>query len=201
VNNFVNSDRERILLKILHQMRFTSLLGPKGQVWSSEPFKEYVHFAPWDAPKKGDLVIATSGGSSRWAVGFVHEVHNDNHLMIREIGTDAVCDYSNESFTPVKNMAYTDLLEGERYKIYQKVLQAFRKGDEYLYCYGGVIVDEDTITVRIRERYGGFGGDSNPFSITIPWNKRTSVKTILMKMREGGYGTKSFKTPNTEQTP
>ena len=192
------TDRERILLKVIDRLSGTQLLA-RGRNYYPHDFPDgLVHFAYYKDPEPGDLVLAKTGGVGRWKVGFYHQKLDGSRALIREIGSDALCDYGNESFLPIVGLSPTDLLEGERYKIYLKVLGAFRKGDEYVYRFGGLDFEGEEIIIWVREVFGGFGKDSKPFSIRMKWNKRTSVKAILEAMRQGGYGTRSFRPEPSE---
>lgn len=200
------TDRERILMHIVQGLSFTQTLGPRDR-WGSQNYRkdadgkdEHVHFAKWDDPKPGDLVFAESGSISEWKIGFYVEpiAGSFGGAVIREIGTNRLCNYSNEKFTPIRGLSKYQLFEGDRYQFYVRVLTAFARGDEYAYRFGGLDFDGATATIWVREVFGGFGKTSVPFSITMPWTGRTAVKRILAAMRDGGYGTKSF-TPDEDR--
>jgi hypothetical protein len=194
------SDRERILMVIIDQLSTTQTLArPSRMAWSSDEYKDhsgsyhYVHFAPWKEPSPGDLVLAQSGHVSRWKVGWYVEKQSDGAL-IREIGSDKLCNYGNESFRPIVGLENDlRLLEGDRYQFLIKVYKAFARGDEYIYRFGGLRFDANDAVITIREVFGGLGKPSVPFEARIQWAKRTSVAAILKVMREAGYGTRDFR--------
>lgn len=196
------NDRERILTTLIRKLQSSALLRPGAQVfceqdWFDRDHEPYAHFAHYRKPRCGDLVIGQTGRIDRWKIGFyVSGSGNGNHV-IRDINTGQLCNYGNEEFVPIVGLSKTDLLTGEERKVYIKVLKAFDRGDEYLYRFGGFEVEGDTITITIRERHNGMGQPSVPFAVRMKWNKRTTVKAILEGMRQGGYGTKSFR-PNPE---
>lgn len=199
------TDRERILTTIIRELAMAQSLKPHaaGQ-WSSEPYwdkstkRYHVHFAPWkqDNLNRGDLVLARTGRSvHEWTIGFYVEAlpAEQGGAVIREIGSERLCDYYNEAFEPIIGLTKTQLLEGERYRFYEKVLEAFARGREYTYRFGGVDFNEDnTAVIWVREVFGGLDHDSVPFAVTIPWTRKTSVKAILAEMRKQGYGTRVF---------
>jgi hypothetical protein len=198
------SDRERILMVIIDQLSTSQTLAhPDRRTWSSESYRDgagdryYAHFAPWKKPVAGDLVLARTGNVSRWKVGWYVEQQSGYEChVIREIGSDKLCNYGNESFVPIVGLeGDLRLLEGDRYRLLQKIYRAFAKGDEYMYRFGGLTFDGDEAVLRVRESHGGFGNDSVPFEIRFKWTKRMSVAAILQAMRDGGYGTKSFRPP------
>lgn len=187
------TDRERILMTIISHLSATQLLA-RGRNYYPQDFKDgLVHFAYYKQPEPGDLVLAKTGGVDRWKVGFYHKKLDGSRALIREIGSDVLCDYGNESFLPIVGLSPIDLLEGEKYKIYIKVLKAFNKGDEYIYRFGGLDFEGDEIVIWVREVFGGLGQESTPFNIRMKWGKHTSVRSILQCMRDGGYGTRSFR--------
>ncbi|MGQ3051046.1 MAG: hypothetical protein ACT6S0_04615 [Roseateles sp.] len=200
------SDRERILTTLVDRLSTTMLLRPNGRVHDADSFSDgygghYVHFAYYRKPVKGDLVIGKTGRIDQWKVGF-YEEHKDPSMglhVIRDINTGQPCDYGNEEFVPIVGMDPTALLVRDERRVYEKVLEAFAEGDEYLYRFGGFRFDgEGRAVVRVRESHGGFGRESVPFEIVIGWTPEATVEEILAAMRAGGYGTKSFR---PEQAP
>jgi hypothetical protein len=131
---------------------------------------------------------------SDFKVGWVHQVVDSSTCVIREIGSNRLCNYGNEKFTRIVGMHTSQLLEGQEYIFQQKVVRAFRKGHEYMYRFGGVDFEQHYATIWIREAFGGFDlkNPSKPFSFSMAWNSKTSVKRILEAMRENGYGTREF---------
>lgn len=195
------TDRERILMAIVAGLKSTAILGPRNSfAWSSEPFGDCVHFAPWDKPKAGDLVIGDTGGLGRWKIGFYVEPLEGDYggAVIREIGSDALCNYSNEKFTPIRNMNPSDIYEGDARLFYHAVLRAFHKGDEYLYRFGGIDFEGETAKVWIREVFGGMGRGSVPFAVEMPWKPVPGYLKILRALRAGGYGTRTFRIHETQ---
>lgn len=120
-----------------------------------------------------------------------HEPRGYGTATLREIGSERLCNMSNESFVAIVGMNPLDTLEGLQHQIYRKVLSAFSRGGEYIYRFGGLDFPEARLArVWIREVFGGL--DSVPFSVDIPFNGKTGVSTILAAMRAGGYGTRQF---------
>lgn len=199
------SDRERILTTVIQELSTAAILCPRGNGYDEASWKGrsgndgmYVHFAHYRKPIAGDLVIGDTGSISQWKIGFYVEPLNDSlgGAVIREIGSQRLCNYSNEEFTPIVGLSKTDLLEGDRYQVYLKVLKAFGKGAEYMYRFGGVDIEDAKMTIWIREAFGGRSSSkdrgSKPFSVEMPWDKKTTVKAILAAMRAAGYGTRQF---------
>jgi hypothetical protein len=198
------TDKERILFIIIHRLALQYSLKLE---YYKEP--DGVYFAPWlggfgrdEKLKSGMLVLCMTGRSiHNWTVGFLVEKMANTSLggwVVREIGTNRLCNVYNESFLPIMGLSKIDLLEGDDYDFYQKVLKSFKRGGEYFYRFGGIeIIEKRKWKIYIRELFGGISIDhekeeSVPFYCIVKWNKKTSIKYILQKMREVGYGTKKF---------
>ncbi len=203
------NDKERILMNILSNMYFTQIVRLKGdrECMFDDGNSEYVHFGGYDDRpiQRGDLVLCQTTGLHDWKIGFVHQVIDSQACIIREIGGNRTCNVSNERFVRIAGIPDDSLLEGDEYIFKQKVLQAFHRGDEYMYRFGGVdFLAEHIARIWIREAFGGvLGGKgkmSTPFSFEMKWNKRTSIKLILETMRENGYGTRDFEYTDNAQT-
>jgi len=194
------NDKERILTVILDRLSLTQTLclsGTSEKMFDDRDGRQYAHFGAYDDRpiQKGDLVLASTGGISEWKIGWVHQVIDRDTIVMREIGGERLCNYGNERFQRIVGIDESLLLEGDRYQFQQKVLRAFRKGDEYMYRFGGVtFLDDGQAEIWTREAFGGFTphNPSKPYSFFMKWNKRTSVKRILATMRENGYGTRKF---------
>ena len=201
------TDRERILTHVARGLQSTMLTRPNGSVFKAESFTDKfgtsVHFAYYRKPEPGDLVIGTTGGVSRWTIGWYVEPSPSDlgGALLREIGSDKLCNYSNERFVPIVGLDPLDTLEGDQYAMLIKVYKAFRKGGEYLYRFGGLDFDGDDAVIWIRAAFGGrfSGGEAKPFPVRLVWTKRTPIKTILAVMVAGGYGTREFE--RTEEAP
>lgn len=201
------NDKERILMCLVMRLRTGSLLGRNNKTgWTSDDFADgnggyYVHFAPWKEPEVGDLVVAESTREPNdFCIGFVHRYVGHAHYIIREIGSDRLCNYSNEAFTPVVGMDKSDLLEGGEYIFVEKVKKAFARKREYRYRYGGVeFPGNGNAVIWVREVFGGAPRESVPFSVKMKFNSKTTVKSILNNMIGCGYGTREFEYRNAEE--
>lgn len=191
------TDRERILTTVIRGLQSTAVLRPHASVYDQASYGDKVHFAYYRKPVKGDLVIGNTGRIDQWNIAF-YEGCNDpaNELhVVRDINTGQLCNYGNESFIPIVGLQPAEMMVGNERRLFEKVLAAFARGrgNEYLYRYGGFKIDGTRCTITIREAYGGFGQGSVPFDVSMDWTPRTTVKAVLQAMRDGGYGTKSFR--------
>lgn len=160
------NDRERILMEIIDGLYGTQLrTDHKAGIQKSDDYADHdgyldVHFNIWREPKPGDLVMGRSGRIHAWKIGwYVSKLHgNFGGAMIREIGTDRLCEYVNETFFPIVGLRKADVLEGEQQAMLVKVLKAFRDGDSDVYRFGGIEFKEPRVAkVWIREKHGGIG--------------------------------------------
>lgn len=199
------NDKERILMTIIDELNSASVLAPrdaKQRGWEigdaayvDDSGHEYVHFAPWigdEDIRPGELVWARTGSIGDFKIGFVVRRLGCGRFLIREIGSNRTCDYSNERFIPIRGLSKIDLLEGDKYQFYLKVLKAFARGDDLWHRYGGVEIEDGKAVIWVRERYGGLKTPTKPYPVTMTWTPKTSIKAILDALRDGGYGTRKF---------
>lgn len=192
------TDRERILTYVIQGLQTSALLCPRGDRWNAQSWADgdrmYLHFARYRKPVKGDLVMGMTGRVDQWKIAFYEGMQDPSQELhlVRDINTGRLCNYGNEEFIPIVGLTPTQLLTGDRRQFYYKVLKAFHRADAYLQLFGGLEFDGDDAVIWIRERWGGMGRISVPYSIRVRWTKRMSVKAILAAMDAGGFGWRSF---------
>lgn len=193
------TDRERILTTLVRELHTTAILAPHASPWHESSYQRrsggvYVHFAHYRRPVPGDLVMGQSGNVNGWKIAwYVHDIPDG--ALLREIGSDRTCRYTNESFAPIVGMCPDDLLDGDKRTMNAKVVAAFQRGGEYRYRNGGCTFEGDEVVMCVREVFCGIRRESHPFYVRMKWNKRTTIKAILEALRAGGYGTRDFATP------
>lgn len=188
----VLGDRERILSTVVRGLLSTQIFhrgdGYHSATYTGSTGMTDVHFALDQTPVKGDLVIANSTiWPNPWSIGWFESKDENGNYVIREIGTGMLCNYSNETFVPIRGLSNIDLLEGEQYRFYQKVLKVFSTAYEYNYRFGGIKFTDDEVAVTIRAAWG----EGVPFDIVMPF-KKMGVATILKLMRKDGYGSRPY---------
>lgn len=171
------TDKERILMAII-----TRIIP--GLLYNSFDEKEkYVksHMLSHSEIKNGDLVFAnTSISINDFIVGFVESVE-DNYVVIREIGSDRVCNYYNESFSVInKDRLGYNILEGVKYKTYEKVLKAFDKYTGYCTRFKSINFDGNTCIVQARSVFES----GLLFELSFPYNGKTTIKSIGKLLEE-----------------
>lgn len=209
------TDKERILMTLISELRTTSVLARPGPAnWSSEGFRDihggssyYVHFAPWlqKELKPGMLVICDTSMVSDWQISYLVQPldeYGTHYWLLREIGTSRLCRMSNESFTPIIGMRREDLWEGCEYLFSLKVKKAFNKENSWFARYGGIDFHEGRrATVWVREAFGGLSKPSKPYPVEIAWTPHMTIKRISAIMHEAGFPERRFELIEQSNAP
>jgi hypothetical protein len=206
------TDRERILVNIaahlaeeLYSLRlfvpevdryYTSgramspivVTGGFGREPSRKPFK------------KGALVLCNTAcrmhTNDPFLVSFVESngiKHDANGLVLRAIGTSNLCNYGNENFLEIVGIPEKFLWEGPRWKFATKLYSALRKLDTYIHRYRGLeFIDDVSAKVWFGEMFGGLGKRTKPYSITVKFNAKSTIKEIIQQLQDGGFGKREF---------
>jgi len=164
------TDKERILMTIITRI----IPGLTYCCHSYEDREKYVksYMLDTNGLEKGDLVFAnTSIYPNDFMVGFVDCIKPDC-VVIREIGSDKLCNYYNESFTKINkdNLGY-EILEGVQYKTYQKVLKAFSKYVSYGTKFRSISFDNKMCFVQSRVMFSNDVG----FEIKFKYDDKTTI--------------------------
>lgn len=202
------TDRERILINIAaslaHEVEYYQRL-PAVQAherqWPDSARRIRTEWGMVNRPKykKGDLVVCfTSTGSQQnpWLISFVEAdgcKGDPQGLLLRAIGTNNLCDYSNESFIRVTGIPARLLWEGEQYQFSLKLHKALARLDNYMHVFRGLEFPESNrAMVYIGERWGGLKNRTKPYTVEIRFSKRTGIKAIIAALKSGGFGTRDF---------
>lgn len=204
------TDKERILTNIIKRLHYTTTTG-RRHGYARDQFVETggsgqenlsVHFAAYEEPRPGDLVLAaTSRDAHEWVIGFyVEKLPGDyGGAVIREIGTDNLCNYSNERFYPLRGMAQELLFYGIKYKIHARLKYAFLMANRHVNHSGCRTMQEcvfegNTVRIKVGDYYGNYGGPkkSLPFTIQIQWEEKDTHSTLLRKMLREGMCSREF---------
>lgn len=202
------TDRERILVNIAaelaHEVEYYQRLAVVQAHERQWPDSARTIRAEWSAvgrPKyqKGDLVVCfTSTGRQQnpWLISFVEAdgcKYDPQGLLLRAIGTNKLCDYSNESFIRITGIPARLLWEGDRYQFSLKLHRALRKLDSYTHVFRGLEFPKpNRAVVYIGERWGGMGKQTRPYTVEMPFTKRTTIKAIIAALEANGFGTREF---------
>lgn len=171
------TDKERILMAIITRIIPGLLYNSLGK--KEEYVKSYM-LRP-SGIQKGDLVFAnTSFKINDFVVGIVDHIEND-YMVIREIGSNRLCNYYNESFSVInKEKLGYEILEGVQYKIYQKAIKAFSGYTSYHTRFRSISFDGNMCTVQARK---SFENDLF-FEVSFPFNSKTTIASIGKLLKE-----------------
>lgn len=202
------TDRERILVNIAaslaHEVEYYQRLHVVQEHERCWPDSARTIRTEWGclgrpAYRKGDLVVCfTSTGRQQnpWLVSFVEAdgcKHDPQGLLLRAIGTNNLCDYSNESFIRITGIPARLLWEGDHYQFSLKLHRALSKLDNYVHVFRGLEFPEpDLALVYIGERWGGIKNPTKPYTIEIRISRRMTIKAIVNALEAGGFGTREF---------
>lgn len=168
-------DKERILIWLVQRIYSLALFKP----FSIDEWRDIQPGFYSDDNKLniGDLVVAsTTLTPNDFLVGFVDQIRA-NCVVIREIGSDRLCDYYNECFYRIpKDILGYEILEGVQYEIYRKVLKAFSKSnDSYCIRFQDIKFEGSTCYISARKVFSS----DNVYTVSFPYNKKTSIKSIV----------------------
>ncbi len=202
------TDRERILVNIAaqlaHEVEYYQRLPvvqEHERRWPDNARSVRTQWGCINRPRyhKGDLVVCfTSTGMRQnpWLISFVEAdgcKHDAQGLLLRAIGTNNLCDYSNESFIRITGIPARLLWEGDQYQFSLKLHKALRKLDNYMHVFRGLEFPEPSrAIVYIGQRWGGLDKPTKPYTVEIPFTKRTSIKAIVATLETNGFGTREF---------
>ena len=173
-------DKERILMVIINRI-IPSLYISTSVEDKEKNCKTYI--LEKNYLKHGDLVFAnTTIIPNDFMVGFVEKVDEKNNcVVIREIGSERLCNYSNELFTVInKEKLGYEILEGVQYKIYEKVMKAFADYTCYYTRFKSLSFDGDICTVKTRAAFK----QDTIFEISFPYNSKTTIREIGQMLKE-----------------
>lgn len=171
------TDKERILMAIITRIIPGLLYSPFDK--RDEYVKSYILNSA--GIRKGDFVFAnTTLNINDFVVGIVDHIEDDC-VVIREIGSNRLCNYYNESFSVInKEKLGYEMLEGVQYKIYQKVIKAFEKFTGYYTRFKSISFDGDICTVQARETFK----NDLLFEVSFPFNSKTTIASIGKLLEE-----------------
>lgn len=165
------TDKERILLNIIRRLYSTQL-----QTYQYINKSKKVYFDIDANPKAGDIVFAQTSGGSNVKIGIYVRPITDG-AIIKEIGTGNsvhLYTYKNERFIPIYNLSKFDMLEGDQYKFYIKVLKAIAQKNINTHSLDSLDFDEGTVKIKFEH-----SNQNGIKIITMKWNKRTTIKAII----------------------
>lgn len=194
------SDRERILTKLVRSLVDTITRTHYYQDKSAE-FPDEI-FPVVDSFNKeikvGDIVVSRSSGIHPFTVAEVVGTKvNDMYggYRAKDLVTGLECNIVNDHGIILKHfresMGY-DLLVGKQRIFYKKVIKAMAEIDDWHRFAGIKFLDNKMCTVTVREKWGGLTNPSKPYTVSLKWNARMSVKKLIERLEELGVGKREF---------
>lgn len=174
------TDKERILMRLVQRIYSNAMYGIKD-VQSWRDLNQGFLFGE-RKPNVGDLVVAfTSISPNDFLVGFYMGPSTGlaDGATIREIGSDRLCNYTNENFLKIdKDLIGYEILEGTQYEIYQKALKAFKNLRPIRFH--SIDFDGKICHVKFRKMFSNeeIGG------ISFKYSKKTSIKSIENEIKK-----------------
>ena len=139
----------------------------------------------------------TTIAPNAFIVGYVQEVRDDC-VVIREIGSDKTCNYYNERFLKIdKAILGYEVLEGEEYRVYKKVLTAFSESDPYSLKFRSIRFDGKTCTITGRTMFQ----DDAVLEASFRYNSKTTIKSIRELIEQEYQKQKSASEAKSRQDP
>lgn len=171
MDNLFMTDKERILYSLVQTIYKKAIFSSNDvSIWKSLQ-DGYFKLANI---KKGDLVIpATSIEPNPFFVAYVEDI-TPEYVLLREIGGDKTCKYSNEGFLVIpKDIIGKDLLEGVQYQTYQKTLKAFGES-KHTKLFSDIEFDGNECSVSLRKIFS----NETYTVVKFPYNENTTVEFI-----------------------
>lgn len=169
------NDKERILYTLVQRLYMRALYGDPGEIrkWRDAQPGMLTGINPL---QKGDLVIAaTSLEASPFMVGYYEGQSESGGALIREIGSDRLCDYSNEWFYRIeKSILGPEILDGERYALYKKVENAAQDINGDTYYVTAFEMDDYSCKISLRKCWR----NNEIRNIRLPIEKTSSIENI-----------------------
>ena len=169
------SDKERILICLVNRIYGKAVYGSPSDRREWQDMQTGL-LSGKNPVQPGDLVTAfTTVFPNEWMVGFVHEVKED-YVVIREIGSDRLCNYSNETFLRIdKKILGYEILEGVQYQIYKKVTKAFTEASySYTFRFKDISFQGDTCKVEGRRAFH----NETAFQVEFSYDSETTIESI-----------------------
>lgn len=140
------TDKERILTLITTTTAYATtdhrLLSETSVKW------EYVNKDT--ILKKDDIVCGITNSNHNYGVAFFQE-KIENGLVVKEIGSEKLCNYTNEMFLVLRNFPDMDKLCGIKYKTMLKVKKSLFDIDQYKF--NSVDFQPNKLIITLRKKW------------------------------------------------
>ena len=176
------TDKDRILMQVV-QAAYSMWLSQECRGHNLKGSEYQLKFKTEEHIKKDDLVFAVTSQPNDFKIGFfVKWDQYPSSAVIREIGSEKTCVYSNESFVGIMNINEIHLLDGVERQIYIKCRTAIGRADPYDVLFRDIAFKDGTVTLSIRKKWS----NDERFSLSFTYSKRTTIKSILALIKKAG---------------
>jgi hypothetical protein len=170
------TDKERILTLITtmtaHATTVHRLLSENSVKW------EHIHQDT--ILKKGDIVCGITNSNHNYGVAFFHEKLGTSDFVVKEIGSEKLCNYTNEMFLVLRNFPDMYKLCGIEYKTMLKVEKSLFDIDQYRFDRVDFQPHKLIITLRKKWTTDKYLVDFD-YSCTI---SKITIKSLKLKIEE-----------------
>lgn len=170
------TDKERILTLISTMTAYATtehrLLSENSVRW------EYIHQDT--ILKNGDIVCGLTNSNHKYGVAFFQEKIGYSDLVVKEIGSEKTCNYTNEMFLVLRNFPDMDKLCGIEYKTMLKVKKSLFDIDQYRFDRIDFQPHKLIITLRKKWTTDKYTFD---FEYSCPFSKIT-IKSLKFKIED-----------------
>ena len=170
------TDKERILIQIA---AMTSYATTEHRFLSEDSVRwEYVNKDTF--LKKGDIICGMTNPNHKFGVAFFEKRIGYSDFIVKEIGTDKTCNYTNEMFLVLRNFPEMYKLCGLEHLTMLKIKKAFY--DSYSFVFVKVDFEPKKLIITMRKKWTQ---DKIIFSYeySCPLSKVT-IKSLKSKIEE-----------------
>jgi len=168
------TDKERILMKIVSMTAYQTTPD-------ALPDKEFVHweFIHTDTElKKGDIVCGMTNPNHNFGVAFFEARTGYSDFVVKEIGSEKLCNYTNEQFLVLRNFYDMYKLCGIEYTTMLKIRKALYDID--LLRFVRVDFEPNKLKITLRKKWTS-DTISFCFEYSCPMSKIT-IKSLKSKI-------------------
>jgi hypothetical protein len=141
------TDKERILIQIGAMTAF-------GTTKFNNFSEDSVHWETIHQEtklQKGDIVCGVTNPNHKFGIAFFEERTGYSDFVVREIGSNKTCNYTNEMFLVLRNFPEIYKLCGNEYKTMIKARKAFYH--TYTWVFAGIKFEPKKLIITMRKKW------------------------------------------------
>lgn len=137
---------------------------------------------------EGELVVLTSAPPTIWGFSIVEEIQGGDKYLLRAVGTDQLCDWSNVGLTPFKTdriACHKPLLwTPDQYAFWRKVQKAYKQSGIDSHDFSVCYPDFDNASACVPFRCHVWRSDKAPPPMETPNFKKATIKAMKAAMEK-----------------